>query len=558
MRNVSDKLVQCLEELDIRYVFTVPGKETAALLLALKNSMHRKMEVVVCRHEQAAVFMADGFARATGKPQVVLSTLGPGAANCVTGVANALLDQVPLLLITAQAPTTRMHRSSFQLIDTRAMFAPLTVGLNEPIRNAASVPEVVSKAFRMSMTRMGPTHIILPEDIAKMPIEDKEWDSLSPMPPCGEGCVPYPNETTLRSATDFLMHSERPVILAGRNSVRHKTTAHALQRLVDSANIMFMTTTLAKGVVDMDHHNSLFTVGYNCTWQKLKEVLRHSDCVISVGFDQKEFQPEMWNTKMSRRIIHIDYDATESNVHYDPQHEIVGDISVALERMLRQLQDRGKRFGKVESFVQARSEIWGRIVKSKDDDMAGKVKPQRLLQDLHKVLDRDSIIVTDMGNHTLFVSKFWRSHAPNQCIVPSNFATMGFGLPAAIGVKMARPDKKVVAIVGDGGLLMNLQEMETANRLRTNILMIVFDDKAYGMIRWEMETEFGEGKSTCVDFENPDFVRVAEAFGWKGFRCATASEFPIVLARAMDAVNNGPVLIDVAVDYISTMKILNQ
>lgn len=559
-RNVADKLVQCMEELEgVQYVFTVPGKETAPLLFAIDNSQKRTLKSVVCRHEQAAVFMADGYARMTGHPQIVLATLGPGATNCVTGIANALLDEVPLMLITAQASTTRMHRSSFQLIDTRAMFAPLTVGLNEPIRNAQAVPEVVSKAFQLAKTKFGPTHMILSEDIAKQPIDEEQWDQLPPMQVCSDRCMPYPNETALQEAALFLMQSKKPVILAGRNIVRQQESVYGLLRLVDQCNIMFMTTTLAKGILDSDHPNSLFTAGYNCTWNRLKSVLGQSDCIISIGYDQRELQPELWNKNLTRKIIHIDYMPTEPNVHFNPEYTVTGDIAIALEHLADHLQKADKRFDKADEFVQARSELHGLLDPTRIQESASRgASPQKVLHDVRHLMDDSDILVSDMGNHTLFVSKYWKSRLQKTCIVPSNFATMGFGLPAAIGVKMARSDKKVVAIVGDGGLMMNIQEMETAKRLGANILVIVFNDQAYGMIKWEMETEYGDGKCTCVNFENPDFVRLAESFGWAGYRCVMEKEFPIVLARAMDALQNGPVLIDVAVDYTSTMKNLNE
>src|SRR5437773_427478 len=515
-------LVRCLEREGVRYVFGVPGEETLDVNDALARS---SIQFVAVRHEQGAAFMADVWGRLTGRAGVCLATLGPGATNLVTGIADANLDRAPVVAITGQLPRHLLHKESHQYVDIVDVFRPLTKW-NARIETGAVVAEAVRKAFKRAQEeKPGACHLELPEDVAQGPAE-------------GEPLVadharrPSPDRPSLARAADIINAARRPLILAGNGVIRGRASME-LTRLAERAQIPVVTTFMAKGAIPADHPVAPTTVGL-ASDEPVRCGFSNADLVIAVGYDPVEYAPAAWNPSGRLEIVHIDFTPAEVDARYQPEVEVVADVREALELLA--------------PLVTSRSEPVQTDCAPADPHRLAAgfpLLPQRILEDLEAALQPDDLVISDVGAHKLWVAKRFRARVPNTVIISNGFAAMGIGLPGAIAAKLAQPERRVVAVTGDGGLLMNIQELETAVRLGLGFVVLIFRDDGYGVIRWKQERQFGH--TAGVDFGNPDFVALARAFGCAGARVNAAKELAPALADALRA--TVPVLIDCPVDY---------
>ena len=538
----SDLFVKCLESEGVEYVFGIPGEENADLMMSLSES---SIKFVLTRHEQGAAFMADVYGRLTGKVGVCLATLGPGATNLVTGVANANMDRSRLLAITGQTDSHLLHKESHQNLDVVQMFGPITKW-SWSIRNAKNIPEIVRRAFKIALTeKPGATHIELPQDIAK---------HESHIPPIGyqEVFRSKANQSQIKRATQMILEAKRPLLFVGNGCAREEASK-SIRAFVKRTGIFSINTFMGKGVIPDDCPTHLQTIGIKNADHALKAVL-DADVIISVGYDLVEYTPRMWNSQLDKKIIHIDFTPSEVYTYYRPDVEIGADIGSAMDSILKELdrlqtENRNcKSYPRKEipeTFQMIRSEVIQRIEIFKDDDVYP-VKPEKMIFDVRKALGTEDIVISDVGTHKLWIAKIYQTFEPNTCIISNGFASMGFALPGALGAKLAFPEKAVVAMTGDGGFLMNVQELETAVRMGLSIIVVVWVDNDLNLISTKQKHEFG--KSVFTKFDNPDFVQIARSFGAQGFHVKSVREFSETMQMAK-TVTGVPVVIAVDVDY---------
>ncbi|HSP37298.1 MAG TPA: acetolactate synthase large subunit [Frankiaceae bacterium] len=536
----SDLFLRCLEAEGVEYIFGVPGEENADVLISLRDS---RITFVPTHHEQGASFMADVYGRLKGLPGVCLSTLGPGATNLVTGVANANMDHSPVVAITGQGATTRLHKESHQAMDVVALFDPVTKWASS-IRDETTIPEVVRKAFKLAQAeKPGATHVELPEDIAKHEVHE------SPIQPPEQVRRPVPDAKGIQAALDLIARSERPVLLVGHGCVRTRVSKQ-LCRFVEQTGIYSASTFMAKGVLDDRNPRSLYAAGLGSR-DYVTEVFESSDLVIAIGYDMVEWHPERWNIGRPKRILHIDFDPAEVDGAYQPTVEVIGDVAAALWALNESLGDE-HRFDDIDSWMRVRKDLDFEINVEHAEDDCFPVKPQRILTDLRSVLRDEDIVISDVGAHKMWVARHYPAYQPNTCIISNGFCSMGIALPGGIAAKLVRPDLNVVSVVGDGAFLMNLQEMATAVRLGVSPVYLVWEDGGFGLITWKQEIEFGRHFGT--DFRNPDFVGISRAFGAVAERIEAAEDLKPALERAF-TVKDRPSVIVVPVDYSENIKL---
>jgi acetolactate synthase-1/2/3 large subunit len=549
-RTVADLLVESLEAEGCEYVFSVPGEETMDILDSLSRS--DRIRHVTTRHEQGAAFMADVHGRLTGRAAVAMGTLGPGATNLLTGIADAYLDRAPLVAITGQAGSDKLHKEAHQVVDVVEMFRPVTKW-NRRVERPAVLPEVIRKAFRVAtLEKPGPTHVELPENVAGTAIDD----DLRPLRP-GLTYFPVPPEEAVAHAARLINDSERPLVLAGNGVLRRRAT-EALRGFARGLHLPVAATFMGKGAMDDRSHLSLMAVGLQARDHVLTGFDR-ADLIISVGYDLVEYAPARWNPGGSKRIIHVDTQPAEVDAAYQPEVELVGDIGGSLERLLAAAlpggvggRDASERHRSRETVVHAdlRTELLRDLAAGQEDD-AFPIKPQRAIHELRRALAPEDIVVSDVGAHKVWVARLFQAYEPNTVIISNGFAAMGIALPGAIAAKLVHPDRKVVALCGDGGFLMNSQELETAKRLATAVTVVVWRDDGYGLIDWKQRNEFG--RPFAVDFGNPDLVDYARSFGIAGFRPESANDLYPTLMRALEL--DGPSVIDVPIDYAENLRL---
>ncbi|MEP0913449.1 acetolactate synthase large subunit [Leptolyngbya sp. GB1-A1] len=527
-------LVQCLENEGVEYVFGLPGEENLHVLQALKQS---SIQFITTRHEQGAAFMADVYGRLTGKAGVCLSTLGPGATNLMTGVADANLDRAPLVAITGQVGTDRMHIESHQYLDLVAMFSPVTKWNTQIVRPSIT-PEVVRRAFKIAQTeKPGAVHIDLPENIAAMPVDGK------PLRPDSREKV-YASFSSIERAAAAIDQAKNPLILVGNGAIRAHAS-EALTRFASELNIPVANTFMGKGVIPYQHPLALWSVGLqqrdyiNCGFD-------YTDLVICVGYDLVEYSPKRWNPTGDTLIVHIDMKPAEVDSSYTPLAEVVGDICDSLNEIARRV-DRSR---KPASYVaELRADIKADYEEHAKDD-GFPIKPQKLIYDLRQVMGPEDIVISDVGAHKMWMARHYHCDRPNTCIISNGFAAMGIAIPGAIAAKLVAPQRKIVAVTGDGGFMMNCQELETALRVGTPFVTIIFNDGGYGLIEWKQLNQFGE--PAFVHFGNPDFVKLAESMGLKGYRVESSLDFVPMLKDALE--QNVPTVIDVPIDYRENLR----
>jgi acetolactate synthase-1/2/3 large subunit len=545
----SDLLVKCLESEGVEYIFGIPGEENADLMMSLADS---KIKFILTRHEQGAAFMADVYGRLSGKVGVCLATLGPGATNLATGVANANMDRSRLLAITGQTDAHLLHKESHQNLNVVKMFEPITKW-SWSIRSAKNIPEIVRRSFKIALTeKPGATHIELPQNVAK-----KETD-IPPIEP-QEIFRPKANEDQIKKAAQMILKAKKPILFVGNGCIREDASDN-LRKFVEKTKIYSINTFMGKGIIPDDCETHLQTIGIKDADHALKAILE-SDVVISVGYDLVEYTPRMWNSELNKKIIHVDFTPSEVYTFYRPEVEIVSDIGLAMDAILDELEKQQTDSG-VESyprknipkvFKKVRSEVIERIETFKED-YSYPIKPEKIIVDVRKSLNSDDIVLSDVGSHKLWISKIYQTLEPNTCLIPNGFASMGFALPGAIGAKLVYPNKTIVAMTGDGGFLMNVQEIETAVRLKLPIIVVVWVDNDFNLISLKETHEFG--KSVFTKFGNPNFVQLAESFGAIGIHIKSTEEFSKVLEKAK-TITDKPVIIAIDVDYSRNAVLLD-
>jgi acetolactate synthase-1/2/3 large subunit len=551
-RTAADLLVECLEAEGCEWVFSVPGEEILGILDALSRSP--SIRHVTTRHEQGAAFMADVYGRLTGRSAVALATLGPGATNLLTGIADAFLDRAPMVAITGQASSAKLHKEAHQVVDVVPMFAPVTKW-NTRVERVDAIPEIVRKAFRVaSLEKPGPTHIELPENLAAMAPES--GDAIRPLPPT-LAYFPEPTDQAIEHAARLISVSERPLVLAGNGVLRRRASAE-LRAFARGLHVPVAATFMGKGAIDDRSHLSLMAVGLQARDHVLTGFDR-ADLIISVGYDPVEYAPSRWNPDGTKQIVHIDTQPAEVDFAYRPQVELIGDIDGTLRRLLTALlplgiggRDASDRHAAKEILVHAdlRQRLLEDLAAYESDD-GFPIKPQRALTELRRVMSPDDILISDVGAHKIWVARLFQTYEPNTVIISNGFAAMGIALPGAIAAKLVHPDRHVVALCGDGGFLMNSQELETARRIGANITVVVWRDDGYGLIDWKQRNEFG--RPFAVEFGNPDLVAFAQSFGIAGFRVGSAAELGPVLAKALEV--DGPSVVDIPIDYRENLRL---
>jgi acetolactate synthase-1/2/3 large subunit len=529
----SDLLVQCLESEGIEYVFGVPGEENADFMISLEQS--EKIEFVLTRHEQGAAFMAEVYGRLTGDPAICLGTLGPGATNLITGVADANMDRAPLLVLTGQGASTRLHKESHQVMDVVKMFAPVTKWATS-VLHPDNIPEIVRKAVRLARTeKPGACHIELPEDIAKQEANTK------PLRPT-RFRRPVPADKIINQAIARIENARRPIVIAGNGTIR-KRASKQLRLFCEITGIGVVSTFMAKGCVDRDADYCLYTIGLGSK-DVVSCAVDAADLVITLGYDMVEYHPRLWNPDGDKEIIHIDFLPAEIDANYPLEVEIVGDLAHTLWMLNERLSTGTPRDFDLHQQTAVRREMQEEFALYRDDDTTGSIRPQKVLWDVRRALGPHDILLSDVGAHKMWVARYFHAHEPNTVLIPNGFCSMGFALPGAIAADMVHPGRRILAICGDAGFLMNAQEMETAKRLGSNIVVMVWEDGGYGLIAWKQENEFG--RHTDLSFGNPDWKGLAEAFGWRGHRVEKSRE----LSGALDAAfeEDGPSLVVLPID----------
>ena len=532
-QTAAELLVRCLENEGVRYIYGIPGEENIDVMDALLDS---PIKFVTCHHEQGAAFMADVYGRLTGKAGVCMSTLGPGATNLITGVADANMDRAPIVAIAGQGATTRLHKESHQILDLVNLFRPITK-YSTQILDPGITPEIVRKAFKVAQTeKPGGAFIDFPENIAEMKVAKKPI-------PVQSAYTPVAPDAKIEYAAKLISEAKAPIILAG-NGVIRQGAADSLVSFAQVLRIPVANTFMAKGIMPFSNELSLGTIGLKARdipWFAFEK----ADVVVCIGYDMVEYHPDMWNPERNKTIIHIDALPAEVDEHYIVAVGVLGDIGHSLRGIALKARPR-----KDTPFKDVRASV----VKDRAeyaDDKEFPVKPQKIVWDVREVLGPDDIAISDVGAHKMWMSRMYRAERPNTCIISNGFAAMGIAVPGAIAAKLAYPERKVIAVTGDAGFMMNSQEIETAMRMKTPFVILIWNDSEYGLITWHQLRHFG--RPSHIDFKNPDFVKYAESFGAKGYRVQKTEDLVPTLKQAF--ADDTVVIIDCPVDYRENMKL---
>ena len=534
----SELFIKCLENEGVEYIFGIPGEENLDVMDALLDS---KIKFITTRHEQGGAFMADVYGRLTGKAGVCLATLGPGATNLVTGFADADMDRAPIVAIAGQGATTRMHKESHQVLDLVNLFEPISK-YSVQIRAPQIIPEIVRKAFKdAQMEKPGGSFIDFPENIAgtQMPVEKTPLKVQAPNPP-------VPPMEKIKQAAAVISDAKYPIVMAGNGVIRNNASDQ-LVAFAEKLNIPVATTFMAKGAMPFSHELSLGTVGLQakdyvaCGFEK-------SDVIVCVGFDMVEFHPHTWHKYKDKKIIHIDMSPAEVDEHYILEAGVIGDIKSALIEIGKITKPHAGEFTKElrETIVSELNEH--------ADDKDFPIKPQKIICDLRKVLNPEDVVISDVGAHKMWMARMYQAEEPNTCIISNGFASMGIGVPGAIAAKLVNPKATALTVTGDAGFMMNSQEIETALRIGVAMVILIWTDSEYGLIKWHQLRKLG--RPSHIDFTNPDFVKYAESFGAKGYKVESADQLVPTLQQAIK--DDTVVVIDCPVDYSENMKLTEE
>jgi acetolactate synthase-1/2/3 large subunit len=533
-------MVKCLENEGVSVVFGIPGEENIRFVQALAAS---NIRYVLTRHEQAAAFMAEMYGRVTGRAAVVSATLGPGAINMQLGVADATTNSTPMVAISAQVGQDREYKESHQYVDLVSMFAPITRWA-AGVPTAHAIPEMFRKAFKVAETeRPAAVYLAVPEHIDA---DETDYD-LKPLPRnVVRAEAPAPRQVA--RAVEILRNAQRPVVLAGHGAARGDATA-ALVRFSDELGIQVANTFHGKGVMPDDHPNSIGTLGF-MRHDYVNFGFDNADVIISVGYELQEFDPVRINPKADKQIIHIHRFPAEVDAHYSVDVGIIGDISASLDALREALE--GHAFEE-DPDVPGSGLLAEEFARGQEDSRYP-LAPARVVADTREALGRSDVVLVDTGATKMWMARLYPTYERNTCLISNGLSTMGFALPGALGVKLARPDAKVLAVVGDGAFMMNSQEIETAVRERIPLVVLIWEDGGYGLIEWKMDLELGA--HYYVKFGNPDVVTYAQSFGAKGYRINSAGELLPTLKAALE--DDGVSLICCPVDYSENLRLTDR
>jgi acetolactate synthase-1/2/3 large subunit len=539
MTKASDLFIQCLEEEGVEYVFGVPGEENLAFLDSLSRSA--KIKLILTRHEQGAGFMAATYGRHTGKAGVSMATLGPGATNLVTAGAYAQLGGMPMVMITGQKPIKSSKQGRFQILEVVDMMRPLTKFTHQ-MASADNIPSRVREAFRLAQEeKPGAVHIEFPEDIA-----EEESDST----PLKASLVrrPAADEKAVRAAVARIERAKSPLLVIGAGANR-AMTSRMLTQFVEKTGIPFVTTQLGKGVID-ERNPKFVGCAALSSGDFVHAAVAAADVIVNIGHDVIE-KPPFFMRRGGAEVIHVSFRSAEVDPVYFPQIEVVGDIANAIWQIKEHIM--AQPTWDFSKMMKARAAEVAHA-NSLSGDMRCPIYPPYLVDQIRQVMPSNGIICLDNGVYKIWFARNYRAHMPNTVLLDNALATMGAGLPSAMASSMIYPDRKVMAICGDGGFMMNSQEMETAVRLKLNITVVILNDSSYGMIRWK-QANMGF-KDWGLTYNNPDFVKYAESYGAKGHRVTSAKQLPELLKSCLDT--PGVHLVDCPIDYSDNDRILNK
>ncbi|KRL97812.1 acetolactate synthase large subunit [Liquorilactobacillus satsumensis] len=542
-KDTAHLIVECLEGEGVKYVFGIPGEENIHLVDALNDS--KTIEFVLTRHEQGASFMASTYGRLTGMPGVCLATLGPGAINLMLGVADAETNSTPLVALSAQGGLARLHKESHQVLDLVSMFKPVTQYASM-ILTPRAVPEMIRKAFSTAKRdRPGAAYLAIPQDVEEKPVTAQlkplKIDPIS---------VTQPTVSDIDKAVKLIAAAKNPIILAG-DGVLWKHAEQEVQELSELLDIPVVTTFMSKGVLSDRHKNALGVVGF---MRKDYEnfAIDRADMIISIGFSIQQFDPQRINPHGDKKIIHINMFRQDVDSHYPVTLNIIANIRASLQALLQSLRLQDLHFS--HKTAQIRELIHDELI-SGQKSLDVPLKPQTVVYATRKVLPDDAVVLVDTGAVKMWMARLYQTYLSNTCLIDNGLSTMAWTLPGAIGAKLARPDKVVVAVMGDGSFLMNSQEIETAIREKLHLIIVIWEDASYGLIKWKMDMEIKHHNG--VDFDNPDFVKYAESFGAHGRQVEKAGDFSRFMQEAV-AAKTGVYVIAVPVDYRENMKLISK
>jgi acetolactate synthase-1/2/3 large subunit len=533
----SDLFVKCLEEEGVEFIYGVPGEENLDMLESIRKS---NIKLILNRHEQAGGFMAATYGRLTGKAGVCMSTLGPGATNLVTAAAYAQLGAMPMVMVTGQKPVKTSKQGAFQILDIVGMMKPLTQFTHQLV-SGENIPNKVREAFRLAEEeRPGATHLEFPEDICTEEVELEPFKASLHRRPIAE-------DKSIVAAVNMIESAKSPLLLIGAGANR-KLTGKMLTAMVDKLGIPFCTTQMGKGVVDESRPEFIGNTALSAN-DFVHRAINHADVIINVGHDVIE-KPPFFMTDHDVEVIHMGFKSAEVDPVYFPQLEVIGDIANAIWRVNEKIKP--QEHWNFDFFERVRDKLTEQIAEGTEDDRCP-IYPQRLVKDVRTVMHSDGIIALDNGVYKIWFARNYLAERPNTVLLDNALATMGAGLPSAMAARLVYPDKRVMAICGDGGFMMNSQELETAVRLKMDLVVIILRDDAYGMIKWK-QLNYGF-QNYGLDYGNPDFVKYAESYGAHGHRVESAAG----LAPLMEHCHSAPGVhvIDCPVDYSENDRILN-
>ncbi len=534
----SDLFVKALENEGVEYIFAIPGEENLDLLESLKTS---SIKLILTRHEQGAGFMAATYGRLTGKVGVCMATLGPGATNLVTPAAYANLGGMPILIITGQKPIKKSKQGRFQIIDVVHMMKPLTKYTRQVV-NANKIASMVRESFKLALNeRPGAVHLELPEDIAREEVEETLYPVIKPR-------YPSADDITIKEAIDMIHTSKMPLLLIGAGANRTRI-GDSLKNFIEKTEIPFFMTQMGKGVVSEFHPLCLGTAALSDN-DYIHCAIERADLIINVGHDVVE-KPPFIMYQGGTKVIHVNFLPSDVDETYFPQLDVTGDIACNIKSMFEEVKKQ-EHWDK-EFFLRVRDQAQEHITGYFNDN-SFPIVPQRVVKIVRDALGKDDILTLDNGIYKIWFARNYKCFRPNTMLLDNALATMGAGLSSAMASKMVHPDKKVIGVCGDGGFMMNSQELETAVRLNLDLVVIILNDSAFGMIKWKQEgmgfEEFG------LDYKNPDFVTYAQSYGANGHRPSSCEEFSELLNRVLN--EKGVHLIDLAIDYSMNHAILNE
>ena len=532
----SDIFVKALENEGVEYIFGIPGEENLDFLDSLR---HSSIELILTRHEQGAGFMAATYGRLTGKPGVCLATLGPGATNFVTPAAYAQLGGMPMVMITGQKPIKKSKQGRFQIVDIVETMAPITKFTRQVV-DANNITATIREAFRLAVEeRPGAVHIELPEDVAA---EEAELELFE----ISDSRRPSPDNVSLEHACELLESAKMPLLLIGAGGNRHET-CQELSRFVEKTGIPFFNTQMGIGVLDERHPLFLGTAALS-DHDYLHCAIARADVIVNVGHDVVE-KPPFFMERGGTKVVHINYFSAQVDQVYFPQVEVVGDITQSIAALTEKVKV--QEAWDFSYFIRVKEDAELHI-SERSDSADFPILPQRVVADVREALPSDGIVTLDNGVYKIWFARNYKAHQANTLLLDNALATMGAGLPSAIGAKIVYPERKVVSVCGDGGFMMNSQELETAVRLGIDLVALVLNDSAYGMIKWK---QAGMGfENFGLDFNNPDFVKYAESYGASGYRVESTKQFRQLLEKCLE--KPGVHLIDVPVDYRENERVL--